>query len=93
MKTLNTIKSAIITASLLMASLSFAGEPVDVNKADADTIAKSLDGVGITKAKAIVAYRAENGNFVSVDDFDKVKGIGAKTLEKNKGNLIGLTGN
>jgi competence protein ComEA len=61
--------------------------PVDINKADAKTIAKELDGIGLTRAQAIVEYREKNGAFKSVEDLKKVKGIGAKTLEQNRTNL------
>ena len=55
--------------------------PVNINTADAATLAGSLRGIGRSKAEAIVAYRDENGPFKSVDDLVNVKGIGAKTLE------------
>ena len=61
--------------------------PVDINKADAVTIAKELDRVGLAKAKAIVDYREKNGAFKSVDELRKVKGIGAKVLEQNRANI------
>ena len=64
----------------------FAG-PVDINKADAKTIAKELDGIGLSRAQAIVEYREKNGGFKNVDDLKKVKGIGAKTLEQNRSNI------
>ncbi|MDE2053508.1 MAG: helix-hairpin-helix domain-containing protein [Xanthomonadaceae bacterium] len=67
-----------------MALPAFAATPVNVNKADAQTIATSLDGIGISKAQAIVAYRDAHGPFKSVDDVGNVKGVGAKTLERNR---------
>jgi competence protein ComEA len=75
----------ILIASLLPV-LAFAG-PVDVNKADAATIAKELNGIGLSRAQAIVAYREKNGNFKTIEDLRKVKGIGAKTLERNRANI------
>ena len=51
------------------------------------TIAKELDGVGISRAQAIVDYREKNGVFKSVEELRKVKGIGAKTLEQNRSNI------
>jgi len=62
----------------------FAAQPVDINTADAPTLASSLRGVGESKAEAIVAYREANGAFKSADDLVKVKGIGEKTLELNR---------
>lgn len=47
----------------------------------------SLHGIGSSKAQAIILYREMFGNFNSVDDLAKVKGIGAKTIEKNRSRL------
>jgi len=61
--------------------------PVDINKADAKTIAESLNGIGIKKAEAIVRYRKQYGAFKSQEDLINVKGIGEKTLKKNKADI------
>jgi competence protein ComEA len=63
-------------------------EPVNINTADAETIANSLNGIGIKKAEAIIEHRTKEGDFKSVDDLAKVKGIGEKTVEKNKADII-----
>ncbi|WP_233841316.1 helix-hairpin-helix domain-containing protein [Dyella sp. 2HG41-7] len=78
-------KKLVATAGLMLAFAlpAFAATPVNVNTADADTIAKALDGVGLAKAKAIVAFREEHGPFKSVDDLTQVKGIGQATLQRN----------
>jgi competence protein ComEA len=62
-------------------------EPVDINTADAKTIATALKGVGEKTAEAIVAYRSANGPFKSVDELRNVKGIGDRLLEQNRSNL------
>jgi competence protein ComEA len=62
----------------------FAATPVNVNKADAATIARSLDGIGQSKAQAIVAWRQAHGPFQKVEDLAQVKGIGKGTLERNR---------
>lgn len=74
----------IAAAGLLFASLSFA---VNINSADAPTLAAEIKGVGEKKAEAIVSYREANGPFKSVDDLANVKGIGAKTVDKNRDKL------
>ena len=77
---------AAIVAAVLLASTAIAG-PVNINTADAKTLARELDGVGKAKAEAIVAYREKNGPFKSADDLVKVKGLGKKLIEQNKANL------
>ena len=47
----------------------------------------SLNGIGSSKAQAIILYREMFGEFKTVDELTKVKGIGAKTLEKNRRRL------
>ena len=61
--------------------------PVNVNSADASTLAKELDGIGPAKAQAIVEYRQKNGPFKSPDDLLKVDGIGERVLDLNRGNI------
>ncbi|HMU66761.1 MAG TPA: ComEA family DNA-binding protein [Cellvibrionaceae bacterium] len=57
---------------------------VNINTADAATLAAGLNGIGIKKAEAIVAYREQNGKFTSADQLLEVKGIGKATLDKNR---------
>ncbi len=76
----------ILIAIALMFAVSgpaMAAAQVDINHADAKTLAEGLSGVGLAKAEAIVAYRTEHGPFKSVQQLAKVKGIGSKTLERN----------
>jgi competence protein ComEA len=62
--------------------------PVNVNTADAKTISEALSGIGLKKAEAIVKYRTENGLFKTPEDLTNVKGIGKKTVEKNKKDIL-----
>jgi len=62
--------------------------PVNVNTADAETISAELQGVGLSKAAAIVDYRKAHGPFKSIDDLTLVKGIGARTVEINRANIL-----
>ncbi len=77
----------IATALVLAMACSlpaFAATAVNVNKADAATLAKSLDGVGTAKAQAIVAWRTAHGPFKSASELAQVKGIGPSLLERNR---------
>jgi len=78
--------------ALLISTSAFAAQPVDINTADAKMLASTIQGIGPSKAQAIIAYRSKNGPFQSVADLAKVKGIGSKTIIKNQKNLsIGST--
>ncbi len=78
----------MILMSLLLSVSALAAQPVNVNTADAQTIADSLSGVGLSKAQAIVAYREAHGTFKHVDELVNVKGIGLKTIDKNRGFIL-----
>jgi competence protein ComEA len=54
---------------------------VDLNAAGENELAQ-VPNVGPKTAAAIVKHREEHGPFASVDELTRVKGIGAKTLEK-----------
>lgn len=47
----------------------------------------SLDGIGETKAKAIIEYRDTSGGFKSIEDIKNVSGIGESTYENIKNNI------
>jgi competence protein ComEA len=64
-----------------------AGQTVDINSADAATLADVIDGIGLAKAQAIIDYRNANGAFKTVDDLVAVKGIGERTVERNRDRL------
>lgn len=81
------MKKLIILVLSLCAFNSLAA-PVNVNSADAKTIADALSGIGQTKAEAIVKYREEHGPFKTPEDLLEIAGIGEKTLEKIKPDLL-----
>lgn len=62
--------------------------PININNADIPTILENLTNIGPVKAQAIIEYREKNGPFQSINDLLKVKGIGEKTIEHNKENII-----
>ena len=54
-------------------------EPVNINTADAAAL-QQVNGIGASKANAIIEYRKANGPFATVDELTKVPGIGEKSL-------------
>ena len=56
---------------------------VNVNTATQEQL-ETLNGIGPAKAKAIIDYRNKNGSFKSVEELDKVPGIGQGILSKIK---------
>ena len=57
---------------------------VNINSADAETLAAKLKGVGLSRAQEIIRYREAFGPFASVDELVEVKGVGPSTVEKNR---------
>lgn len=60
--------------------------PVNINSAPESELV-SLQGIGSSKAQAIILYREMFGAFKTIDELEKVKGIGPKTIEKNRARL------
>ncbi len=81
-------RGILFAVVLALVSFSAWAVPVDINRADASTLAAELNGVGTSKAVAIVAYREANGPFRYIEDLSNVKGIGTKTVEKNRSNMV-----
>ena len=87
----NVIRHALMACLLalsLMPGLAAATEKVDINVADVPTLDRVLLNIGPAKAEAIVAYRQANGPFRSVEQLALVKGIGLKTIEKNRDRIV-----
>ncbi len=83
---MKTFRTAIAVILLALPMLTFAG-PVNINTADAQTLASELSGVGLSKAKAIVEYREKHGPFRNADDLSLVKGIGERTVDRNRADI------
>lgn len=81
-----TLLSLLLFLFFLATSLASAA-PVNINTADAEHLETGIVGIGAEKAAAIVQYRQDHGSFASVDDLANVKGVGEKTIEKNRENL------
>ncbi len=69
---------ALIVASCGFLSMASA---LNINTADAPTLSAELKGIGMTKAEAIVNFRAEHGPFSEPNDLIAVPGIGPKIVE------------
>lgn len=87
----------LLLATLLACLISlpiWAQDGVNINTASAAEIATALNGVGLSKAEEIVRYREANGSFVHVDELINVKGVGMKTVDKNRDSIsLGASSN
>lgn len=61
-------------------------EKININTATQEELT-SLSGIGESKAKSIIKYREENGNFKSIEDIMKVSGISENLFAKIKKNI------
>ena len=59
-----------------------------IYEADAETIARTLDGIGIMREEAIVNFREIYGDFTSVKDLQLVKDVGEVTLRNNESRIL-----
>jgi competence protein ComEA len=77
------MKKLLVAIATVFAFSVPAWAAVDINNAS-QTELESLNGIGPKKAQDIVDYRKKNGPFKSVDDLEKVPGIGKKTVDGMK---------
>ena len=75
------MKKLLLIIVTLFAFSGLANAAVNINSATQAQL-ETLKGVGPAKAKEIIEYRKKNGPFKTVDDLDKVKGIGPGILKK-----------
>ncbi len=64
-----------------------ASQVVNINSADAPTLAERLVGIGLSRAEAIVAYRDAHGKFQDPYELVAVKGVGEATVAKNESRI------
>lgn len=60
---------------------------VNINEANTEKLATALDGIGPVKAQAIVEFRETDGEFVTPEHLEEVKGIGTATIESNRSRI------
>ena len=87
MKSFTAMLQSLVLSLVLMGS-AFAADKVNINTADAATLDRVLVNIGPSKAEAIVAHRKANGAFRSAEQLAMVKGIGLKTVEKNRDRIV-----
>lgn len=78
----------VLAALLLSVSLGFSSgvlaqdmAPINVNTADVELLTE-LPGIGPSRAEALIEERETNGPFESVDDLERVSGIGPATIDR-----------
>jgi competence protein ComEA len=77
------VDSTVLNSSGKRVSRSVHTGPININRATAAQL-DSLDGIGPVIAQRIIEYRKVNGSFTSVDDLQKVSGIGAAKFAQIK---------
>lgn len=61
--------------------------PININSAD-KALLQLLPGIGPAYAERIISYRKENGRFTDVEQLRNINGIGPKTMDKLRANIV-----
>ena len=77
------VDSTIVNSNGVRVSKAVRSAPININRATARQL-DALDGVGPVIAQRIVDYRKINGSFLTIDDLQKVSGIGAAKFAQIK---------
>jgi competence protein ComEA len=78
----------VLALALSQAVWAVPGDTVNVNTAPADVLAEMLDGVGVARARAIVEYREQYGEFADIEELLEVSGIGPRVLDNNRDRIV-----
>jgi len=85
---MKSIRSLVYAMCMTLCGLSAAlAGPVNINTADAVTLAAELNGIGPVLAAEIVRDREANGLYGSPDELTRVKGVGQRIVEMNRENI------
>ena len=77
------VDSTIVNSAGVRVSQSIRSGPININRATVKQL-DALDGIGPVIAQRIVDYRKLNGSFISIEDLQKVSGIGAAKFAQIK---------
>ena len=77
------VDSTVVNSNGVRVSKAVRSGPININRATARQL-DALDGVGPVIAQRIVDYRKLNGSFLTIDDLQKVSGIGAAKFAQIK---------
>lgn len=78
------LRKLLFALSLVLMSAVVLAKPLNINTATESEIAKTMYGVGPSRAKAIIKFRDENGEFKTLDQVTQVRGVSTAILEKNR---------
>ena len=77
------VDSTVVNSSGQRVSRKVATGPININRATLRQL-DALDGIGPVIAGRIIEYRKKNGSFLTIDDLQKVSGIGAAKFAQIK---------
>ena len=77
------VDATVVNSSGQRVSKKVATGPININRATLRQL-DSLDGIGPVIAGRIIEYRKKNGSFLTIDDLQKVSGIGAAKFAQIK---------
>jgi competence protein ComEA len=77
------VDSTVVNSSGQRVSKKVVAGPININRATLRQL-DALDGIGPVIAGRIIEYRKKNGSFLSIDDLQKVSGIGAAKFAQIK---------
>jgi len=80
------VDSTVVNSSGQRVSKKVASGPVNINRATLRQL-DALDGIGPVIAGRIIDYRKKNGSFLSIDDLQKVSGIGVAKFAQIKSKI------
>jgi competence protein ComEA len=77
------VDSSVVNSAGQRVSKKVASGPININRATLRQL-DGLDGIGPVIAGRIIQYRKKNGSFLTIDDLQKVSGIGAAKFAQIK---------